>query len=140
MEDSFYIGELAKRTALAPETIRYYERLGLMGPVERTESGYRLYTREDAEKLRFIQNAKSYGLSLQEIKRLQEIRAEGTLPCRHLKRLLKEHLQKLDNRINQMLTLRGELAKRYRQLDNPKERCSAQVCWIIENDPVPKPE
>ncbi|PSO95825.1 MAG: heavy metal-responsive transcriptional regulator, partial [Cyanobacteria bacterium QS_6_48_18] len=67
------IGELSRRVNLPTQTIRYYERLGLITPPERTASQYRLYSEEAIERLQFIQKAKIFGLSLDEIKQLIEV-------------------------------------------------------------------
>lgn len=102
MKDGIFIGELSRQAVVPTETIRYYERLGLMDQPDRTESRYRLYSEEDVELLRFIQKAKLFGLSLDEIKELIAISAEGNTPCEHLKRLVQHHIDDLDRRIREM--------------------------------------
>ena len=64
------IGELARDVGLNPPTIRYYEEIGLIPEAPRSESGYRLYSEEDARRLKFIQRAKMLSLSLEEIKEM----------------------------------------------------------------------
>ena len=64
------IGELARDVGLNPPTIRYYEEIGLIPEAPRSESGYRLYSAEDARRLKFIQRAKMLSLSLEEIKEM----------------------------------------------------------------------
>ena len=87
MKQGLFIGELSHRVDVPTQTIRYYERLGLLDAPERTESQYRIYSEEAVERLQFIQKAKLYGLSLDEIKQLIKIRVEGVPPCASLKRL-----------------------------------------------------
>jgi MerR family Zn(II)-responsive transcriptional regulator of zntA len=72
-----FIGELADETGVAPSALRYYEAAGLLTPEARTESGYRVFDRRAAERLRFIQRAKNLGFKLSEIKRLIEAPASG---------------------------------------------------------------
>ena len=76
------VSKLAARASLTADTIRYYERAGLL-PASRTESGYRAYVDEAVEILRFIKGAQRIGLRLQEIKELLDIRDRGLCPCGH---------------------------------------------------------
>lgn len=113
MADGYYIGELAKRVGTHPKTIRYYEELGLLGSPERTDSGYRLYSEADVERLRFILSAKTLGLTLQEIKEIVDLWASGTAPCGHVSRLIEDKLAMLEARIREMTAFRDEL-RRYK--------------------------
>jgi Cu(I)-responsive transcriptional regulator len=68
------IGRLAKQVGLGIETVRFYERQGLIEPPPRTESNYRIYPQEEVARLRFIKKAKSLGFTLNEIKELMFVR------------------------------------------------------------------
>jgi len=68
--NSLTIGKLAKNAGVTNDTVRFYERYGLIEPVSRSESNYRLYKEEDAARLRFIKRAKTLGFTLNEIKEL----------------------------------------------------------------------
>lgn len=81
------IAELAQRTGFSPPTLRYYEQIGLLAPV-RSDAGYRLYDRNDEERLRFIGRAKRLGLSLEEIGSLVAVWAGGE--CAVTRRQLRE--------------------------------------------------
>jgi MerR family Zn(II)-responsive transcriptional regulator of zntA len=70
-------GELAARHGLSPDTLRYYDRLGLLGPGRRSSSGQRVFTSEHDDRLRFVMRAKALGLSLEEIKVLLEAWGHG---------------------------------------------------------------
>ncbi len=109
MAQGLYIGDLAKRVGTNPKTIRYYEGLGLLSSPERTDSGYRLYAESDVERLRFILNAKSLGLTLNEIKDIVDLWAQGTVPCGHVSRLLEDKLALLDAKIRELTAFRDEL-------------------------------
>jgi DNA-binding transcriptional MerR regulator len=141
VKQGLFIGELSQRVALPTQTIRYYERLGLLDPPERTESQYRIYSEEAVERLRFIQKAKLFGLSLDEIKRLIEIRVGGVPPCASLKAMVKKHLDELDCHIQEMLQFRQELANRYEQIDtllsdspaaHSEANFNGRICGLIE--------
>ena len=143
MKQGLFIGELSHRVYVPTQTIRYYERLGLLDAPERTESQYRIYSEEAVERLQFIQKAKLYGLSLDEIKQLIKIRVEGVPPCTSLKAMVKKHLDELDYHIQEMLAFRQELANRYEQIDTLLSDSSAahtevnfngRICGLIERE------
>lgn len=143
VKKSLFIGELSRQVGISTQTIRYYERLGLLNPPKRTESQYRVYSVEDSERLRFIQKAKRFGLSLDEIKKLLDIRAEGVPPCASLKAMVKQHLDELDCRIQEMVEFRQDLANRYLKINALLEDssttpnnaiCDSRICWLIEQE------
>lgn len=147
MKEGLLIGELSRRVNLPAQTIRYYERLGLLTPPKRTASRYRIYSADEEERLVFIQKAKRFGLSLDEIKRLIDLRADGVLPCADLQAMVKQHLAELDQHIQDMLTLRQELAQRYEYIEAvlsdsteaPNETlCNGKICGLIEQDIEPE--
>ncbi len=143
VKEGLLIGEIGQQVNLPTQTIRYYERLGLLDPPERTQSRYRVYSEQTIERLRFIQKAKLFGLSLDEIKQLIEIRNRGVSPCANLKAMVKEHLDELDNHIQEMLAFRQELASRYEQINalllaSPAAHSEAsfngRICELIERE------
>src|SRR5690349_24171477 len=75
------VAELADAVGLSPDTIRYYERAGLLPPPARTRAGYRAYDASAVERLRFIQGAQRLGLKLGDIRDLLAVRDTGTCPC-----------------------------------------------------------
>ncbi len=76
-----FISQLSERVELPAHTIRYYEKIGLISPPKRSETQYRLYCDEDEARLKFIKQAKLFGFSLDEIKEIITLRAEGIAPC-----------------------------------------------------------
>ena len=112
-----FIGDVAKRVGLNAKTIRYYEELGLLSEPNRTESGYRVYSDADEERLRFIKGAKALGLSLAEIKEIVGIWGAGTAPCTHVAQLLTDKLAELDRRIAELVSFRDALAGYMGQID-----------------------
>lgn len=111
------IGEIAKRVGVTTKTIRYYEAMGLLSEARRTESGYRVYSEQDVERIRFIQGAKALGLSLIEIKDIVGIWSEGARPCGHVSQLLDEKLADLDHRIEELVRFRDELRRYKTEVD-----------------------
>lgn len=79
------IGQLAHEAGVTIQTIRYYERIGLLSAQTRSKSGYRFYQQENLLRLRFIGKAKSLGFSLKKIKELLELRLDPSTNCNQIK-------------------------------------------------------
>jgi DNA-binding transcriptional MerR regulator len=109
MSRGAFIGDAAKQVGMTAKTIRYYEGLGLLSEPDRTESGYRLYSDKDLERLSFIKGGKALGLSLSEIKDILEAWNEGDSPCGHVSALLEAKIGDLDRRIAEMSAFRDRL-------------------------------
>lgn len=118
MKQGRFISELSRQVDTPVATIRYYERLGLLAPPERTQSQYRVYSKEAEERLLFIQQAKKFGLSLEEIKQIIELSNSGVAPCNRVRVMLKQHLNEVDQRIQEMIEFRQKLTHRYIHLDD----------------------
>lgn len=106
------IGEICKLTGLSARTVRYYEEVGLLADVRRRAGGRRVYGDDAVERLRFIGRLKTLGLSLQEIKQLNDLYAlAGSTQAMlgHLHGVLGEHLGELEGRIESLTTLRDEM-------------------------------
>ncbi|NIO16264.1 MAG: MerR family transcriptional regulator [Deltaproteobacteria bacterium] len=108
----YQIGEVSKILNLSIRTIRYYEEIGLLNSIKRVEHGKRVYSEEEIRRLKFIKKLKLLGLSLAEMQELEQIyRIHKTnvkvLP--KLIKLLEENATKVDERINQLSTLKKEI-------------------------------
>src|SRR5882724_7843430 len=110
MASALRIGELASTAGVTTDAVRYYERLKILPRPSRTQAGYRLYSEEDAERLRFIKQAQSIGLSLDEVKGLLPARGAGLSECRQVRDLLSAKVVELDAKISQMRGFRKTLA------------------------------
>jgi Cd(II)/Pb(II)-responsive transcriptional regulator len=105
------IGELAKAAGCQPVTIRFYERKGLLGAAQRTDANYRLYGTRDLERLLFIRNCRSLGLTLQEIERLVEIHDNPTVDCSDVNACLDKHLIEVANQMKALQALQEQLTR-----------------------------
>ncbi|TWI03848.1 Zn(II)-responsive transcriptional regulator/Cu(I)-responsive transcriptional regulator,TIGR02044/Hg(II)-responsive transcriptional regulator,TIGR02051 [Luteimonas cucumeris] len=103
------IGELAQRSQVAIDTVRYYERQGLLPEPARRASGYRSYASDDVVRLRFIRRAKSLGFTLQEIRELLELSAHRNDDMAALKALAAAKLDDISNKINELERIRDGL-------------------------------
>lgn len=135
MNQGIFIGHLSEQAGVPTQTIRYYEQLGLLDPPDRTDSGYRVYAAEHLERLQFIKRAKSFGLSLEEIKQLIDMGSGGLAPCCHLKGLVERHIDDLNRRIAELAFVRDELVRRYEGMDG--EARTGKICGIVEGAPLP---
>ncbi|ELS05157.1 putative transcriptional regulator [Xenococcus sp. PCC 7305] len=115
MSSGLLIGELANQFGLSTQAIRYYERLGLLTTPQRTDNGYRLYSQEALERLKFIRKAQNFGLSLQEIKQLIELDIYS--PSSHVafKKMLQGHLQEIDQQIYKLTNTSQILRRKFEQ-------------------------
>jgi DNA-binding transcriptional MerR regulator len=103
------VAELADAVGLSPDTIRYYERAGLLPPPARTRTGYRAYDASAVERLRFIQGAQRLGLKLADIRDLLAVRDTGTCPCGPAEDLLRRRLAELDAEMARLAALRAQM-------------------------------
>lgn len=104
------IGEAAAKSGLPVKTIRYYDDIGLLTPtVERSDSGYRLFTPHVIDRLAFIKRAQSLGLRLEEVKEILAIHDRGLLPCKTVKGQIQDKVAQITAQIEQLDTLRTEL-------------------------------
>jgi len=111
MPERYYIGRAAAAAGLTAKTLRYYERLGLLSPAERTATGYRVYSVSDVRRLGFIVKAKGLGLSLREIREILGIRDGGKVPCIHVQHLLQRKARDVESRIAELTALKRELRR-----------------------------
>lgn len=103
------IGELAQRSQVAIDTVRYYERQGLLPEPPRQASGYRSYGSDDVMRLRFVRRAKTLGFTLQEIRELLELSAHRNDDMASLKAAASAKLASINNKINEMQRIRDGL-------------------------------
>lgn len=104
------IAELARRTELTPDTLRYYERIGLLPAPARTSGAHRRYGPQALDRLHFIQGARRLGLKLEEIGDLLAVRDTGACPCEPAAELLYRRITDIDAEMVRLTALRAELA------------------------------
>lgn len=123
------IGELAKEANCTTETIRFYEKEGLLTPPERTDSNYRSYNQSHIERLRFIRNCRSLDMAHEEIRALLAASDQPQGDCSAVNALLDEHIAHVDARIEELTRLR-------QQLTALRTRCNAgsavDECGIMQ--------
>ena len=122
------IGELAATTQTQIETIRYYEREGLLPQAPRSEGNYRIYGPEHVERLAFVRHCRSLDMTLEEIRKLLSFKDAPQSDCGEVNALIDEHIGHVAMRI-------GELKRLEKQLKTLREQCSRAVdvanCGIL---------
>ncbi|MEC4718420.1 MerR family DNA-binding protein [Noviherbaspirillum sp. CPCC 100848] len=103
------IGELPKAAGCKTLTIRFYKCKSLLGTAERTGSNYRIYATKDLERLLFIRNCRSLGLTLQEVERLVELRDNPSINCSDVNAFLDKHLVEVENQMKALQDLQEQL-------------------------------
>ena len=103
------VAALAAEVGISGDTVRYYERSGLLPAPPRSPAGYRLYDESAVDRLRFIQGCQSLGLRLREISDLLSVRDTGECPCEPAEKLLRRRVDEIDAELTRLSTLRSEL-------------------------------
>jgi Cd(II)/Pb(II)-responsive transcriptional regulator len=104
------IGELARQAGVDVQTIRYYEREGLLDAPARTGSGYRAYGPEHLERLNFVRHCRSLDMPLAEIRRLIELSREQAISCDEVNALVSAHLERVRAKLAALHTLETQLS------------------------------
>ncbi|WP_448533950.1 MerR family DNA-binding protein [Parathermosynechococcus lividus] len=134
------VGEVSRQLGLNPQTLYFYERIGLMPSPKRTAAGYRLYEQSDLERLAFISHAKALGLSLEEIRELLLLQDGQQLSCQEVYDRLLKKVQHIDETISQLQTLKAQLKplldRCQRSLTHPS---TGQQCVVFQQHPLVSP-
>lgn len=104
-------GELAKRTGCNLETIRYYEKIGVMPDPPRTQSGYRQYEAEHERRLRFIMRGRELGFTIDDIKNLLDLVDRCSVSCGEVEKMAKGHLQAIRQKIGDLRRMENVLGQ-----------------------------
>lgn len=117
------IGELAKLAGVHLETIRYYERRGLIAEPPRNKAGYRMYSASDVEDIRWIRQAQGVGFSLEEIRYLITLRMGEAWPETELRQHAEEKIMDIENKIKQLEEMKALLIRTVGQSNESHMSC-----------------
>ena len=118
------VGQVAEAADVSAQTVRFYERRGLLAAPPRTASGYRAYGPGAVEEVRFIKRAQAHGFTLREIRELQGLR-DASVGCEAAIPWAREKLAELDQRMEALTRLRAELAALL-------ETCAGGACGLLQ--------
>ena len=126
---SYMAGQLAKAANVNIQTVRFYDRQGILKPASRTEAGYRIYDKEGVKRLNFIIQAKKLGFSLKEIKEFLALRVQSVKACDRVRKKATEKLKDIQNKIAHL----KKLEKTFKGLIGDCEnRVVTNQCPILE--------
>jgi len=123
------IGQVAKQTGVTVETVRFYEKQGLIDAPLRSESGYRQYPQDTVKRVQFIQNAKKVGFTLKDIGELLALRQEPGTSCTDIKLRATQKIEEVDQKILDLNRIRTALG---RMIMKCSGRGSLSECPILE--------
>ena len=109
-ESEMNIGAAAKASGVSAKMIRHYESVGLLSLANRSDAGYRLYGDKDIRTLQFIRRSRDLGFSIEEIRGLVGLWQDKTRPSREVKALAKQHLDFLDQKLEELQSMKNALA------------------------------
>ena len=107
--DALTIGQLGRATDTKIETIRYYEKIGLLPAPRRTTGNYRSYEAEHLRRLGFIRHARELGFSIEDVRGLLKLAAHAERPCEEVDQFVARHLETTERKIAALTRLRREL-------------------------------
>jgi DNA-binding transcriptional MerR regulator len=128
MTEGLKIGELATRCGVSRDTVRFYEREGLLPRPRRTASQYRVYGEDDEGRLLFIRQAQAIGLTLDDIRELvryEELRTPGE--CRRVAELLRQRIETIDRKLVELRAFRRHLAESLERC----EKAEGEACPVV---------
>lgn len=134
------IGQLARTGGVKADTVRFYERTGLLAKPERTFAGYRVYDPATVNQLRFIKQAQALGFTLEEIRRILRLRGHGRETCQCVIRMAEASLSEVETKLRELQAFRDGLAEnlaRWRRTSRNGGRVAAEFCALIERSQPP---
>lgn len=128
------IGKVAQRAEVGVETVRFYEREGLIDEPPRKTSGYRQYPEETVVRLRFIRHAKELGFTLREIKELLDLRSDGKHTCDEVRSLAEAKMADIEEKILLLQRMRTTLGQLVIACNNNKKTEPCPILRAIEKE------
>lgn len=134
-------GQLAKLAGVSTDTLRYYERSGLLPQVRRSASGYRRFDGEALSRVRLIRAALSIGFTVEELGRILRARDSGAAPCAQVRDLAQQKLTFIDERIRELTAARGQLQATLDDWNNVLQKTrKGQRAGLLESFAISHPE
>lgn len=130
------IGQLAQAAGVKPDSVRFYERSGLLPQPQRLASGYRTYDEATLKRLCFIKQAQALGFSLDEIRRILKMRDQGEPACRCVVQMAEATLGETENKLRELQAFADGLRKnlhRWRTMTARGNEMASEFCALIES-------
>ncbi len=135
MSEKLLIGQLAQLAGVKRDSVRFYERNGLLPKPARSANGYRAYDQATLARLRFIKKAQSLGFSLEEVRRILNLRGQGNTTCRSVLAIAEATLAETEIKLRDLQTFHDSLAANVRRWEKlpPRRKYAAEFCELIES-------
>lgn len=130
VEQSYFIGEAAKKAKTTIKAIRYYERIGLIANAPRSGK-YRLYTDQIVERIQFIKSSQTLGFSLHEIQEILSAYDLGNAPCKEVDQIVDQKLPLIEQKIKELQALHRELSGLKKRLSTRDRKNNNRICPMI---------
>lgn len=128
------IGQVAKEVGVNIETIRYYERQGLIPLLPRRESGYRQYPEDIVNRVRFIKRAQGLGFSLKEVAELLSLRVGPNTTCGDVKKVADGKITEIEGKIHSLERMRDALVRLVETCEENRQAEDCPILWAFGND------
>lgn len=142
-ETTLRSGKLAQLTGVSPDTVRHYERMGVLPESPRTSSGYRMYGRDAIDRIRLVQRALQLGFTLSELSEILRARDSGGVPCHRVLDLAEGKLRSLDKQIRELRQIQRYMRQLIGQWRAKLKRTGpdsrAMLLHTLTDKPVPLP-
>jgi len=129
-----YVTELARKTGISPDTVRYYSKTAMLNPRRNEDNGYQVYGNSDVRRLRFIRAAKSLGYTLSDIREIFADAEHGQSPCPRARALIERHIKETEARLAELTTLHEKMQQALKAWEcmEDSEPTGESVCALIE--------
>lgn len=130
-------GQLAELAGVSTDTLRHYERKGVLGRPRRGSNGYRQYPSEALQRVQLVRRALSVGFTLDELARILKVRDQGGAPCEEVRRLAAQKLSNVETQLRELTTLRNDLRVTLRNWDvRLAARSNGERAGLLESLPA----
>jgi MerR family transcriptional regulator, copper efflux regulator len=126
------VGQVARLAGVGAETIRFYEKNGLLAEPTRGPSNYRVYGEETVDRIRFIQRAKGLGFTLAEIKELLPLRVSAARPCARVRKQAEAKISELNRKVALLRSMKQTLRKLLASCEDQKEGSRCLVLDVLD--------
>ena len=127
--------EVAKSASVSADVVRYYSRIGLLYPTRNPENGYRMYTLEDVNRVRFVRKARWLGFTLNDVRTILKEADSGHSPCCEVRRIISERIQENQKRLEHLHEMqeRMETALATWESKPDSEPGNERICGLIDD-------
>jgi DNA-binding transcriptional MerR regulator len=127
-------GELAKSAGVSTDTLRHYERLGILAKPRRSDGNYRMYPPDSVNRVRLVRQALTIGFSLRELAKILKVRDQGGAPCKQVRAIAEEKLAHVERELTDLAAFRDQLRALLTSWDEKLERTPAgQPARLLES-------